>query len=145
MHFSDIKGNLEKNQIWLYFWFLDWQKLSLQPLDVLNFFLLVCKLSRSGLQIIHYILKVSGNTNIVYIGKYLVLTYIDRFFSTGCCFLNYICCFLNYICWSVNCMSWVSKFFNFFWHAQILRPDLYLRALSNVIYGKFNSNFLVLF
>ena len=45
--------------------------------------------------------------NIVYIGRYLVLTFIERFIST-------VCCFFSYICWSVNCMSWVSKFNNFF-------------------------------
>ena len=70
----------------------------------------------------YYILKMSRYTNIVYIGRYLVLTYIERFFST-------VCCFFSYICWSVNCMSWVSKFSNFFWHIRKLRQDLYSRAL----------------
>ena len=55
----------------------------------------------------YYILKMSRYTNNVYIGRYLVLTYIERFFST-------VCCFFCYICWSVNCMSWVSKLNNFF-------------------------------
>ena len=68
------------NHIWRYFSFLHWQKLHLQPLaTLLNFFFLVCK---SGLQIIHYILRMSWYTNIVYIGSYLVLTYIERFIST---------------------------------------------------------------
>ena len=87
----------------------------------------------------YYILKMSRYTNIVYIGRYLVLTYIERFATT-------VCCFFSYICWSVNCMSWVSKFNNFFltctetearfifqgfnvWHVRKLRQDLYFRAL----------------
>ena len=70
----------------------------------------------------------------VYIGVYLVLAYIERSFSTVC-----------YFCWSVNCISRVSKFHNFFWHAWKLRQGLYLRAFNTVIYGKLNSNFLVLF
>ena len=45
---------------------------------------------------------------IVFIGNWLVLTYIERLFSTICC------CFCSYICWSVNCMSGVSKFHNFY-------------------------------
>ena len=41
-------------------------------------------------------------------GKHcLYWTYIERLFSTACCFFNYIC-------WSVNCISWVSKFHNAF-------------------------------
>ena len=59
MHFSDTIGNL-----------------GIVP----YFFLLVCKLFKSGLQIIHYILEVSKTLFIVYIGKYLVLTYIERLF-----------------------------------------------------------------
>ena len=70
----------------------------------------------------YYILKMSRYTNIVYIGRYLALTYIEKFIST-------VCCFFGYICWSVNCMSWVSKFKIFFWHIQKVRQDLYLRAL----------------
>ena len=54
-----------------------------------------------------YILEVSRFAIIVCIERYLVLTYMQRFFST-------VCCFSTYICWSVNCMSWVSKFHNFF-------------------------------
>ena len=68
-----------------------------------------------------------------FIGVYLVLTWMERFFSTACYFLSYYC-------WSVNCMSRVNKFHNFFWHAEKLRPGVYLRAFSNVIYGKFSSN-----
>ena len=70
----------------------------------------------------YYILKMSTYTNIVYIGRYLALTYIERFIST-------ICCFFTYICWPVNCMSWVSKFNIFLCHVRKLRQDLYLRAL----------------
>ena len=85
-------------------------------------FLRVYKLCKSGLYLIYYILKMSRYANIVYIGRYLVLRYMERFNST-------VCCFFSYICWSVNCMSWVSKFNNFFLHAGKLRQDLYLRAL----------------
>ena len=45
----------------------------------------------------------SRYTNIVYIGRYLVLTYKARFIST-------VCCFFSNICWSVNCMSWTFDF-----------------------------------
>ena len=75
------------------------------------------------LSINYYILKMSKYANIVYIGKYLVLTYIERFFST-------VCWFLSYISWSVNCINWVSKLNNiFFWHVRKLNQDLYLRVL----------------
>ena len=40
---------------------------------ILDFFL-VCKLYRSGLLIMHYVLEVSRYTNVIYIGVYLVLT-----------------------------------------------------------------------
>ena len=40
-------------------------------------------------------------TNIFCIGTYLALAYIESFFST-------VCCFINYSYWSVNCMSWIS-------------------------------------
>ena len=33
----------------------------------------------------------------------------------------------------------------FFWHAQTLRPDVYLRTFSIAIYRKFSYNFPVLF
>ena len=50
MHFSDIIGKLGSNHISRYFWFLHWQKLYLQGLAaLLIFFLLVCKLCKSGL------------------------------------------------------------------------------------------------
>ena len=42
-----------------------------------------------------------------YLGRLFVLTYIERLFST-------VCCFFSYISWSVNCKSWVSKFHHFF-------------------------------
>ena len=54
-----------------------------------------------------YILEVSRYINIVYMGRFFVLTYIERLFST-------VCCFFSYISWSVNCKSWVSKFHHFF-------------------------------
>ena len=49
-----------------------------------------------------YILEVSRYINIINIGRCFVLTYIERLFST-------VCCFFSYISWSVNCNSWVSK------------------------------------
>ena len=54
----------------------------------------------------HYILKVSRYTNIVYTARYLVLIYRKTFFNSLLLF--------SYVCWSVNCMSWISKFNNFF-------------------------------
>ena len=102
---------------------MHWQKLRLQPLaTLLNFFLLVCKLCKFGLWITHYILKMSKYTNIVYIGRYLVLTYIEIFIST-------VCYIFSLICWSVNCMGWVVNSTIFFWNARKLRQDLYWRAL----------------
>ena len=64
----------------------------------------------------------SRYTNIFYIGRYLVLTYIERFISA-------VYFFFGHICWSVNCMSWVCKFNIFLWHVRKLRQDLHLRAL----------------
>ena len=114
---------LGSNHIWRCFWFLHWQKRHLQWLaSYWNFSLLVCKLSKSGLWIIHYILKMSRYANIVFLGSYLVPTYIERFIWT-------VCCFFSYICWSVNCMSSVSKFNNFFLTCMETEQDLYLRAL----------------
>ena len=128
MHFQEIIGNLGSNHIWRYFWFLNWPKLHLQALaTLLNCFLLVCKLYKSGISFIHYIFKMSRYTNIVYIGRYLALTYIERFIST-------VCCFFSYICWSVNSTI-------FFWHTRKLRQDLYLRVL---ILSFMKSSFLTL-
>ena len=62
-------------------------------------FFLVCK-------IMYYILEVPRYTNIVYIGVYLVLTYIEKLFSTACYFLIHF-----YL--SVNCMNRVIKFHKF--------------------------------
>ena len=119
-------GKLENNHIWRYFLFLHWQKLHLQPLaTLLNLFLLVCKLCKSG----HYILKISRYTNIAYTGRYLVLTYIERFVST-------ICCFFSYICWSVNCMNWVSKFNNFFLTCRETDARFIFEGFNIVLYGK---------
>ena len=129
MHFSDIIGKLGSNHIWRYFWFLHWQKFHLQPLaTLLNFFLLVCKLCKS-----HYILKFSRYTNIVYIGMYLVLTYIERFIST-------VCCFFSYTAWSVYCMSWVSKFNNFLTCRETDGRFIF-EGFNIVLYGKFKELF----
>ena len=49
-----------------------------------------------------------------------------------------ICCIFSCICCSVFCMIWVNKFHSCFWHAQTY--DLYLRALSIIFHGRFNSN-----
>ena len=134
MHFSDIKGNLGSNHIWWYSWFSSWQKLHLQPLATpLNFFLLVCKLFISGLYIVYYILKVPIYTNIVYIGRYIILKYIEIFFST-------ICCFFSYNCWSVKCMSWVNKFNNFFLTCTETEARFIFEDFNIVLYGKFVSN-----
>ena len=84
------------------------------------------------------ILKMSRYTNIVYIGRYLGLTYIERFIST-------YCCFFRYICWSVNSMSWVIKFKNFFSHVRKLRQDLYLRPLWKAHFGLPGTFFLLFY
>ena len=157
MHFFRHNRKMGGNHIWRYFLFLHWQKLHLQTLPtLLNCFLLVFKLWKSGLYFFHYILKMSRYTNIVYIGRYLALTYIERFIST-------ICCFFSYICWSVNCMSWVSKFkkffltctesearfifedFLFFLSVKIHTHRLYWNAFSTDINGKIIFNCLLLF
>ena len=67
----------------------------------------------------YYILKMSRYTNIVHIGRYLVLTDIERFIST-------VCCFFSYICWSVNCMSESVNSTILFRHVQKPRQNLYL-------------------
>ena len=89
----------------------------------------------SGLQIwsINYALHFGSVKihKIIYIGVYLVLTYIEKVFSI-------VFYFLSYFYWSVYST-------NFFWHAEKLRQVLYLRVASIVIYGKFNCNFPVLF
>ena len=78
--------------------------------------------TRSCLEIINYILKMSRYTNIVCIGRYLVLTYTERFIAI-------VCCFLSCICWSVNCISWVSKFHNSFLTCTEIETSLYFRIL----------------
>ena len=139
MHFSDIIGNLGSNNIWRYFWFLLWQKLYFQSLaTLLNFFLLVCKLCKSDLQIIHYILKVLRYTNVVYIGRYLVLTYKERFIST-------VCCIFSYIFWSVNCMSWVNKFNKFFLTRTETEARFIFEGFNIALYGKLISDSSILF
>ena len=139
MHFWDIIGELGSNHIWRYFWFLHQQKLHLQPLaTLLNIFLLVCKLYKYGLWFIHYILKMSRYTNIVYIGRYLVLTYIERFIST-------VCCFFSYIYWSVKCMSWVSKFKKIFLTYRETEARFIFEGFNIVLYRKFISDSRILF
>ena len=86
----------------------------------------------------YYILKMSRNTNIVYIWRYLALTYIERFIST-------ICCFFSYICWPVNCMSWVSKFNNFFLTCTETEARFIFEGFNFVLYGKFISDSPILF
>ena len=77
-------------------------------------------------------------TNIVYIERYLVLTYIERFVST-------VCSVFSYICWSVNCMSWVGKFCNFFLICTETEARFTFEDFNIVLYGKFISDSLILF
>ena len=102
------------------------------------FFLLVCKLYKSGLSIIHYILKASRYTNIVYSGRYLILTYIEILFST-------VCSYFSYISLLVNCISWVSKFNNFFQTCMETEARFIFEGFNIVLYGKFISNHPILF
>ena len=86
----------------------------------------------------YYILKMSRYTDIVYIGRYLVLTYIERFIST-------VKCFFSYICWSVNCMSWVSKYNNFFLTCMATEARFIFEVFHIILYEKFISDSLILF
>ena len=56
----------------------------------LRSFLLACKLCKSCR--IHYVLEMNRNVNIVFIGLYLVLAYIERLISTVCDFLAILVC-----------------------------------------------------
>ena len=56
---------------------------------------------------INYSFLKHQDTNILYIGRYLALTYRESFFFNSLLIFSYISL-------SVNCMSWVSKFHNFF-------------------------------
>ena len=76
--------------------------------------------------------------NIVYIGRYLVLTFIERFIST-------VCCFFSYIYWSVNCMSRVSIFNSFFLTCTDTEARFIFEGFTIVLYGKFISDSLILF
>ena len=78
-----------------------------------------------------YILEESRYINIVYMGRFFVLTYIERLFST-------VCCFFSYYGRSVNCLSRVSKFHN----SDMLRNlgKVYIWGLLVLSYGKFSSN-----
>ena len=71
--------------------------------------------------------------NIVYIRRYLVLTYIERFIST-------VCCFFSYTAWSVYCMSWVSKFNNFL-TCRETEGRFIFEGFNIVLYGKFKELF----
>ena len=128
---------LWSNHIWRQFWFLRCQKLHLQPL-LLNFSRLVSKLWKIW-SINYYILKMPRHTNIVYIEKDLVLTYIERFISTV---FN---CFFGYICWLVNCMSWVSKFNNFFLTFTETEAKFIFEGFNIALYGKFISDSPIFF
>ena len=131
MHFSDIIVKLGSNLIWRYFCFFHWQKFCLQPVaTLLNFFLQICKLCKSGL--------ISRSTNIVYIGRYLVLTYIKWFIST-------VFSFFSYICWSVNCMSWVCKFYKFFLTWTETETRFIFEGFNIVLHGKFSSDTPIFF
>ena len=81
----------------------------------------------------YHILKKWRYTNIVYIGRYLILTNIERFISTSCCFFSYMC-------WSVNCMSWVSKFNNFFLTCTETEARFIFKDFNIVLYGNFISD-----
>ena len=85
-----------------------------------------------------YILKVSRNTNIVYIGRCLVLTYIERFVST-------VCCFFSYISWSVNCISGLSKLNNVFLTCTGTEARFIFESFIFALYGKVISNSPILF
>ena len=78
-----------------------------------------------------YILDESRYINIVYMGRFFVLTYIERLFST-------VCCFFSYYGRSVNYLSRVSKFHN----SAMLRNlgKVYIWGLLVLSYGKFSSN-----
>ena len=77
-------------------------------------------------------------SNIVYIGRYLVLTYTEGFIST-------VCGFFSYICWSANCMSLVSKFNNFFLTCTETEVRFIFEGFNIVLYGKFVSDSPILF
>ena len=68
--------------------------------------------------------------NIVYVGMYLVylvLAYKERIIS-------FVCFFLSYFCW-----CWAR----YFRQVRKLREYSYSRAFGIVIYGKFNSNYII--
>ena len=124
-------------------YFRDVQKLKhlyLRPCSIAiygMFYLYFLRLFRpfSGLQIwsINYALHFGSVKihKIVYIGVYLVLTYIEKVFST-------VCYFLSYFYWSVN----ESR--HFFWHAQKLSQGFYFWGLL-VLSVNWSSHFLVTF
>ena len=103
-----------------------------------RFFSSGLKLCKSCLSFIHYIVKMSRSTNNVYIWRYLILTYIERFIST-------VCCFVSYISWSANCMSWVCKFNNFFLTCWKTGERFIFEGFNIVLYGKFISDSAILF
>ena len=73
----------------------------------LSFFLLACKLYKSGLKGILHVSDMAIYLNIVFIGLYLVLAYNARLIST-------VCDFFNYFGMSINCRSCVCKLHKIF-------------------------------
>ena len=137
MHFSDIIGKLGSNDIWRYFWFLQWQKFDLQPLaTLLNFFRLVCKLCKSGLQTITFWKCLYKHC----LYWKIFSTDIYRKIEAAT-----VCCFFSNICWSVNCMTWVSKFNNFFLICTETEVRFIFEGFNIVLYEKFISDSPILF
>ena len=79
----------------------------------------------------------SRYTDIVYIGRYLVLT-LERFIST-------VCCFFSYIYWSVNCMSRVSIFKKNFLTCTDTEARFIFEGFITAVYGKFISDSPIIF
>ena len=95
----EILGSID---IWKYFCFLYWEKLSYQPIAaLLIFFLLVCKLCKP----LHFG-SVKIHKHCLYWKGFSANIYRKIFFN---CLLLF-----SYISWSVNCKSWDSKFHHFF-------------------------------
>ena len=88
--------------------------------------------------IIYWHFQMSRYRNIVFIWRYLILTYIERFIST-------VCWFFSYICWSVNSMSLVSKVNNIFLTCWETEARFTFEGFNIVLYGKFISDSAILF
>ena len=87
-------------------------------------------------------LYLSALSTVLYGKWFPTFWYLFSFFHMVCKLFKDI---FHPLCWSVNWMSWVSKFHNFFWHAQKLRQHLYFSTLSIVLYGKWFPTFWYLF